>query len=106
MENFTRSPVMDVERYQQLRQLSRRLMSVITRTIPREAYQEMGEALGIMRENVLVLDTMDVSSVLMDSCLFDWIKDGKNLVEKYVEAHPPILRTDEDLLLRAFCQAK
>jgi hypothetical protein len=54
--------------------------------------QEIGGALGIMRENTLILDTMDVSSVLMDSCLFDWIKGGKNLVEKYVEAHPPYSR--------------
>jgi len=106
MEKFTRSPVMDAERYQQLRQLSRRLMSVLTKTIPREAYQEMGSALGIMRKNTIILDTMDVSSVLMDSCLFDWIKDGKNLVEKYVEAHPPVHGTDEHLLLGAFCRAK
>jgi hypothetical protein len=81
-------------------------MSVLTKTIPREAMQEMGTALGIMRKNTLLFDTMDVPSVLMDSCLFDWIKDGKNLIEKYVEAHPPTPGTDEHLLLQAFCRAK
>jgi hypothetical protein len=81
-------------------------MSVLTKTIPREAIQEMGSALGIMRKNKLVFDTLDVSSVLMDSCLFDWIRGGKNLVERYVEAHPPAPATDEHLLLQAYCRAK
>jgi len=106
MENLPTTTAMDVQRYQQLRQLSRRLMSVLTKTIPREAYQEIGSALGIMRKNTIILDTLDVSSVLMDSCLFDWIKGGKNLVEKYVEAHPPARGTDEHFLLQAFCRAK
>jgi hypothetical protein len=44
---------MDVQRYQQLRRFGRRLMSVLTKTIPREAMMEMGNALGIMRENTL-----------------------------------------------------
>jgi hypothetical protein len=81
-------------------------MSVLTKTIPREAIQEMGKALGLMQKGVLTLDTMDLASVLMDSCLFDWIRDGKNLVEKYVEAYPPIPGTDEHVLLQAYCRAK
>jgi hypothetical protein len=105
-ENLRTITIMDIQRYQQLRQLSRGLMSVLAKTIPREAYQEMGGALGIMRKNTLILHAMDVSSVLMDCCLFDWIKGGKNLVEKYVEAHPPAPGTDEHFLLQAFCRAK
>jgi hypothetical protein len=106
MKNFPAITDMDIQQYQQLRQFGRRLNSVLTKTIPPEAMQEMGKALGIMRNNILVLDTMDVSSVLMDSCLFDWIRGGKNLVEKYVEAHPPTPGTDEHLLLQAYCRAK
>jgi len=106
MENLSSITAIDVERYQQLRQLGRWLNSALTKTIPREAMQEMGEALGIMHKNTLVLDSMDVSSILLDSCLFDWIEGGKNLVEKYVEAHPPTPGTDEHLLLQAYCRAK
>jgi len=106
MQNFPAITAMDTQRYQQLRQLARRLNSALTKTIPREAMQEMGEALGIMQKNTLILDTMDVAGVLMDSCLFDWIKGGKNLVERYVEAHPPTPGTDEHLLLQAYCRAK
>jgi len=97
---------MDIERYTQLRELSRRIMSELTKTIPREAYEEIGKALGIVHKNTFVLDTLDVSGVLMDACLFDWIRDGKNLVQRYVEVHPPDFGTDEHLLLQAFCQAK
>jgi hypothetical protein len=97
---------MDIERYTQLRELSRRIMSELTKTIPREAYEEIGKALGIVHKNTFVLDTLDVSGVLMDACLFDWIRDGKNLVQRYVEVHPPDFGTDEHLLLQAFCRAE
>jgi hypothetical protein len=97
---------MDIERYTQLRDLSRRIMSELTKTIPREAYEEIGKALGIVHKNTFVLDTMDVSCVLMDACLFDWIREGKNLVQRYVEVHPPDFGTDEHLLLQAFCRAE
>ena len=42
---------MDIERYTQLRELSRRIMSELTRTVPREAYEEIGKALGIVHKN-------------------------------------------------------
>jgi hypothetical protein len=106
MENLPTITASDVERYQQLRQLTRRLSDALTKTIPHEAIQEVGNALGIMRNGILLLDTMDVLSVLADSCLFDWIEDGKNLVEKYVEAHPSTPGTDEHLLLQAYCSAR
>ena len=106
MERFPTITEMDVQRYQQLRRFSRRLNRLLTKTIPREAFQEMGDALGIMRKDTLIFDTPDVSSVLMDSCLYDWIRDGKNLVEEYVEAHPATPGTDEHLLLQAYCRAK
>jgi len=97
---------MDIQRYERLRQVSRRLMHEVTKTIPREAYEEMGKALGILRNNTFVLDSMDVSSVLMDACVFDWIRNGQNLVEIYFEAHPQAPGTDERLLSQAFCRAK
>jgi len=97
---------MDIQRYQQLRQLNRRLMAPVVESIPREAYEEVGKALGILRNGTFVLDTMDVSSVLMDACVFDWIRDGRNLVETYFAAHPFTYRTDEYLLAQACCRAK
>jgi SEC-C motif len=102
---FTPSPA-DVERYKRLRGLARDLNSRIIKTIPREAIQQVAEAIGRLHGGVLVLGSEDESSVLMDCCLFDWIRDGKNLIEKYAENHPPAPGTAEHELLEAYRQAK
>jgi hypothetical protein len=96
----------DVERYKRLRGLARDLNSKIVETIPREAIQQVAEAIGRLRGGVLVLDSEDESNVLMDCCLFDWIREGKNLIEKYVENHPPAPGTAEHELLEAYQRAK
>jgi hypothetical protein len=96
----------DVERYKRLRGLARDLNSRIVETIPREAIQQVAEAIGRLHGGVLVLDSEDESSVLMDCCLFDWIPEGKNLIEKYAENHPPAPETAEHELLEAYRQAK
>ena len=98
----------DVARYQHLRESDRKLMTRIIemKTIPRRAFDEIGTALGIMVKGVLVLDTMDVSAVLTDCCLHDWIRDGQNLIARFHQEHPPHPGTDEDYLLRAHQQAR
>jgi len=96
----------DVANYQRLREVGRRLMSHITRTIPRAATNEMGAALGIMREGTLVFDPDEVGIVLVDCCLHDWIRDGQNLLAKYSLEHPVLPGSDEEYLLRAYQQAR
>jgi hypothetical protein len=49
---------------------------------------------------------MDITSVLMDACLFDWFKDGRNLVEKYFEAHPATPGASESVLQHAYTHAR
>jgi len=49
---------------------------------------------------------MDTSSVLVDCCLYDWFQNGKNVVQRYAEAHPPQPSTDEGDLLQACLRAK
>ena len=96
----------DVERYKRLRRLARDLNHRIVQTIPQEAMHQVGEAIGILHGGVLVLESEDESSVLMDCCLYDWIREGKNLVEKYAESHPSAPGTEEHELLQAYLQAK
>ena len=67
---------------------------------------EIGEAIGILHDGVLVFETEDVTSVLMDCCLYDWVKDGKNPVQKYAESHAPAPGTDEYDLLQAYQKAR
>ena len=96
----------DVERYRSLRSASTDLNQGIVKTIPTRAMEEIGDAIGIRRNGVLVFDTLDVSSVLMDCCLYDWYENGKNLVERYAETHPANPGTDKSYLLKAYLQAK
>ena len=96
----------DVERYRSFRALSMELNHRIIKTIPRQAYDEIGDALGIRRNGVLEFDSEDMTSVMMDCCLYDWYQNGKNLVQRYAEAHPATPGTDENYLLQTCLHAK
>jgi len=96
----------DLERYRRLRAISMDLNQTITKTIPRKAIYEVGDAMGILRDGIIVLDSEDMSSVLMDCCLYDWFENGKNIVQRYAEQHATMAQTDEQYLLRAYLAAK
>jgi hypothetical protein len=74
--------------------------------VPKQAMEEVGRAIGILRNGVLVFDTEDMPAVLADCCLYDWLENGKNLVRRYSETHPAKPGTDESYLLNAYLQAK
>jgi len=78
----------------------------IIKTIPRRAFDDIGRALGILRKGVLVFETEDMSSVLMDCCLYDWFQNGKNVVQRYSEQYPMDPGTDDRFLLDAYLRAK
>jgi hypothetical protein len=59
----------DVERYRRLRALAKDLNHRIIKTIPRQAYDEVGDAIGIRHNGILVFDSMDMTGVMMDCCL-------------------------------------
>jgi hypothetical protein len=96
----------DVDRYRSLRALSMALNHKMIQTIPRQAYDQIGDALGIRHNGILVFDSEDMASVMMDCCLYDWYENGKNLVQRYGETHPATPGTDESYLLQACLQAK
>ena len=102
---FTPSPA-DVERYLHLRAVSVEITTKIIKTIPGRALDEIGDALGIMRDGVLVFESMDMSNVLLDCCLYDWFEGGRNVVQRYADEHPAKPGTDEEFLLNAFRKAK
>jgi hypothetical protein len=95
-----------VERYRRLRALSTELNSRILKTIPKHVHYEVGDAIGILHNGVLVFDSEDMTGVLMDCCLHDWFQDGKNLVQRHAETRPAAPGTDESCLLSAYTQAK
>jgi hypothetical protein len=96
----------DVARYTRLRALSKDLNHKIVKTVPPQAYTDIGRAIGILHDGVLVFGSMDMSHVLMDCCLYDWVKDGKNVMQRYVGSHPASQGTDQRCLFDAYLQAK
>src|SRR5260370_6129143 len=92
----------DVARYRRLRAASRALNSKLTKTIPRETYEDVGLALDIMRNGALVFDSESMTSVLADCCLFEWYEDGENLVQRYAERKDAGRSEDERYLLDAY----
>jgi hypothetical protein len=96
----------DVERYRRLRAVSIELSQRLIKTIPSHAFGEVGDAIGILRNGVLVFDSEDMSCVMGDCCFYDWFENGKNLVQRYAETHPAAPGTDESFLLNAYTQAK
>ena len=78
----------------------------IIKTIPRQAYDDVGDAIGILHNGVLEFDSTDMTSVLMDCCLYDWFENGENVVQRYSEMYPAKPGTDECHLLNAYLQAK
>src|SRR5258708_37022311 len=79
---FTPTP-QDVERYRRLRSLQMDLNRSLIKTVPRHALDEVGDALGILHNGVLEIDNADMSSVVMDCCLYDWFEGGSILVKRY-----------------------
>jgi hypothetical protein len=95
----------DVERYRRFRALSTELSHKIVQTIPEHIYDEVGDAIGILHNGVLVFDSEHITGVLMDCCLYDWFENGKNLVQRYAETHPAESGSDESYLLSAYSRA-
>lgn len=93
-------------RYHRLRAVQRNLHNVLTKRLPGHAIEEGGKRLGIYRGGVLVFDSEDETSVLMDYCIYDYRWDGLNVIERYVSQHPPKAGSDEKVLLDAMLEAR
>ena len=93
-------------RYKQLRQVGLELNNRLVETLSRNALDEGGKNLGILRKNVLVLDTEDEIAVLVDYCLHDLRRQGRNAIERYLAESPPAEESNEMVLLQALCQAR
>ena len=93
-------------RYQHLRRVGLELNNRLVETLPRSVLDEGGQKLGILKRNVLSLDTEDEIALLMDYCLHDVRQRGVNAVERYLAESPPPPGSDERILLEALQQAR
>ncbi len=86
--------------YLQLRKVGLRLGNKLVETLDKDVLEEGGTKLGILRDGAFVLDTEDQSSVLMDYCIYNVYRGGRNAVTRMLEDSPPS-NPDELALLRA-----
>lgn len=90
-----------VAEYKRLRAASTRLVNELVRRLKANELNEGGEKLGIIRRGIFVFESEDVSAVLMDYCVYEVRRSGRNAVEKYLCENPPEADSDEMNCLHA-----
>ena len=73
-----------VERYKQLRSVSRKLNLTLIKQLPKVAVPECGKKLGIFKAGTLTLNNDDEIAILYDYCLHHYRRGGKNTIERYL----------------------
>lgn len=103
------SPVVNREavlaRYRRLRAVGLDLNNRLVARLSKDALYEGGRRLGILHGGTLVFETEDEASVLMDYCLYDVRKNGRNAIEQYLIDSQPEPEADEMDCLRSMQHA-
>ena len=94
-----------ISRYKHLRAVGRNLNHKMVERLSKDDLHEGGRKLGILQKGVLVFNSEDESAVLMDYCLYDVRRNGRNAVEQYLLDSPPDPESDEMVCLRSMQQA-
>jgi hypothetical protein len=94
-----------VSRYKHLRAVGRNLNHKMVERLSKDVLHEGGRKLGILQKGVLVFDSEDESSVLMDYCLYDVRQNGRNAVDQYLLDSEPAPESDEMVCLRSMKHA-
>jgi hypothetical protein len=92
-------------RYRKIREVSFHLNNKLVKTLSKETLEEGGRRLGILKRGVLVFDSEDETSVLMDYCIYNVHNHGRNAVQRYLAETPPRAGSDEMLVLKAMMDA-
>jgi hypothetical protein len=88
--------------YRRLREIAKRLNDQLVESLDKDAIHESGRRLGILRRGVLVFDSEDMASVLMDYGIHHYLSgDGRNAVRRYLDLSPPGADTEEYAVLQA-----
>ncbi len=94
-----------IARYKHLRTTGRNLNQKLVRRLSKDVLHEGGRKLGILQRGTLVFNSEDETSILMDYCLYDVRREGRNAVEQYLIDSAPDPESDEMVCLRAMQRA-
>jgi len=95
-----------LDRYQSLRRAGREFNHRLVETLDRDAINEAADRLGCLQGDIVVLDTEDTISVIMDFALYHVRQDGLNAVDRHFRHSPPARGTDERTFLEAMLRAQ
>lgn len=74
--------------------------------LPKEVLDEGARKLGMLHGDTFVFDSEDETSVLMDYCIYNVFRQGRNAIDRYLCDCPPDPASDEMVCLRAMQHAK
>ena len=94
-----------ISRYKHLRTVGRTLNHKLVQRLSKDVLHEGGRKLGILQRGTLVFNSEDETSVLMDYCIYDVYRNGRNAVEQYLVDSAPAPESDEMVCLRAMQKA-
>lgn len=92
-------------RYKQLRHVSRGLNDQLVGRLSKDVIHEGAQKLGMLEGKSIVFDSEDETSILMDYCIYDVRRDGRNAVESYLSSCSTDSETDDIVCLRAMQNA-
>lgn len=90
-----------VERYKQIRSVSRGLNVTLVKQLPKAAVPEYGKKLGMYKAGTLILNNDDEIAIVFDYCLYHYRLGGKNVIERYLLNSPPAPDSIEMSILQA-----
>lgn len=93
-----------VPTYLRTRKLAMNLSHKLVATLDKDIMDEGGRSLGILEKGKLVLGSEDELMVVMDYCIYNVYRGGRNAVERMLANSPPS-GPDELALLRAQMEA-
>jgi hypothetical protein len=100
LDHISPSGYVDIRTYRRYRKdgmtLNHKIMET---TLDRAAIQYAGRALGMRSgDDVLVFDSEDDTSVMMDYALYEYLRKGKNAIERYREEVGGETQVERELL--------
>jgi SEC-C motif len=93
-----------VPTYLRLRKIGMNLSHRLVETLGKDVMHEGGQKLGILQKGKLVLGSEDELAVLMDFCIYDVYRGGRNAVQRMLADSPPS-DPEELALLKAQARA-
>ena len=94
-----------VTRYKHLRAVGRTLNHKLVQRLSKDVLHEGGRKLGLLKRDTLVFNSEDETAILMDYCIYDVRRKGRNAFEQYLLDSAPAPESDEMVCLRAMQRA-